>query len=165
MLECCRYLYIYASSVWAGVDALESRSNGRRASAQVPIVRCSRGSPVPCDGIGIGIGVTGRVLSLGEDSRKDAFVLATGGVFRLVPPSLCQPLQPTRGAGWVLSVVGFALLFALYLVWTTVFGGGGQIKRSCNECFREISCCNFYFWGTRKRSARKRKRARRAMNN
>ncbi|XP_066357538.1 HIPL1 protein-like isoform X1 [Miscanthus floridulus] len=96
-----RYRYVYASSVWAGVDALESRSNGRNASAQVPIVRCSRSSPVPCNGIGIGI--TGRVLSLGEDSSKDAFVLATRGVFRLVPPSLCgvtQPLpQPARGAG------------------------------------------------------------------
>ncbi|CAD6267471.1 unnamed protein product [Miscanthus lutarioriparius] len=96
----------------------------------------------------------------------DAFVLATRGVFRLVPPSLCgvtQPLpQPARGAGWVLSVLGYALLFALYLVWMTVFGGGGQIKRSCNECFREISCCTFYFWGTRKRSARitKKKRVR-----
>jgi hypothetical protein len=109
------------------------------------------------------------VLSLGEDSSKDAFVLATGGVFRLVPPSLCgvtQPLPHARGAGWVLSVLGFALLFALYLVWTTVFGGGGQIKRSCNECFREISCCNFYFWGTRKRSARitMKKRLRWTMN-
>ncbi|XP_066358714.1 HIPL1 protein-like isoform X2 [Miscanthus floridulus] len=161
-----RYLYIYASSVWAGVDALDSRSNRRRASAQVPIVRCSMSSPLPCNGIGIGI--TGRVLSLGEDSSKDAFVLAAGGVFRLVPPSLCgitRPLQPARGAGWVLSMVGFALLFALYLVWTTIFGSGGQIRGSCNECFREISCCNFYFWGTRKRSARKRKRARWAMNN
>jgi hypothetical protein len=123
---------------------------------------------VPCNGIGIGI--IGRVLSLGEDSSKDAFVLATGGVFRLVPPSLCgvtQPLpQHARGAGWVLSVLGFALLFALYLVWTTVFGGGGQIKGSCNECFREISCCNFYFWGTRKRSARitMKKRLRWTMN-
>ena len=118
---------------------------------------------MPCNGIGIGI--TGRVLSLGEDSSKDAFVLAAGGVFRLVPPSLCgitRPLQPARGAGWVLSVLGYALLFALYLVWMTVFGGGGQIKRSCNECFREISCCTFYFWGTHKRSARitKKKRLR-----
>ncbi|XP_066359709.1 HIPL1 protein-like isoform X2 [Miscanthus floridulus] len=159
-----RYLYVYASGVWAGVDALESRSNGSSASAQVPIVRCSRSSPVPCNGIGIGI--TGRVLSLGEDSSKDAFVLGTRGVFRLVPPSLCgvtQPLlQPARGAGWLLFVSGFALLLGFYMVWTTIFGGGGQIKKSCNECFREISCCTFYFWGTRKRSARitKKKRLR-----
>ena len=107
---------MFMPPVWTGVDALESRSNGRSASAQVPIVRCSRSSPVPCNGIGIGI--TGRVLSLGR----------TGGVFRLVPPSLCgvtQPLpQPARGAGWLLSVSGFALLFAVYKVWTTVFGGG-----------------------------------------
>ncbi|CAD6341457.1 unnamed protein product [Miscanthus lutarioriparius] len=164
-----RYLYVYASSVWAGVDALESRSSGRSASAQVPIVKCSRSSPVPCNGIGIGI--TGRVLSLGEDSSKDACRPRHQRRVRLVPPSLCgvtQPLpQPARGEGWVLSVLGYALLFALYLVWMTVFGGGGQIKRSCNECFREISCCTFYFWGTRKRSARitKKKEARWTMNN
>ena len=97
---------------------------------------------MPCNGIGIGI--TGRVLSLGEDSSKDAFVLAAGGVFRLVPPSLCGVTQPLPQPGWELSVLVFALLFALNLVWTTVFGGGGQISCS-NECFREISCCTFYF--------------------
>ncbi|KAJ1265862.1 hypothetical protein BS78_08G105900 [Paspalum vaginatum] len=78
-----RYVHIHASTVWTSLE-----SNGSYyASAQVPNVRCSRSSPLPCHGNGI-VGIAGRVLSLGEDSSKDAFVLATAGVFRAVQPGL-----------------------------------------------------------------------------
>ncbi|XP_062203059.1 HIPL1 protein-like [Phragmites australis] len=114
-----RYLYMYASGVWTG------QSN---SSTQMPRVRCSGSSPTPCR--------FGIVLSLGEDNSKDAFVLATGGVYRVVPPRLCgvppQPPQWPPATGWVLS-----LAFAFYLIYSSVCSaaGGGTIQKA------NIGCC------------------------
>ncbi|CAL4898666.1 unnamed protein product [Urochloa decumbens] len=136
-----RYLYIYASSVWTGVPPPESRSNGHYTSSKLSSISCSRSSPLPCRRGGI----SGRVLSLAEDNGKDAFFLTTGGVFRVVPPRMCdvpqQPQQWPPGTGWVISTMLLSMVFAVYVVWS-VLSGGGQIR--FNNRFGNIHLFSFY---------------------
>ncbi|XP_062203823.1 HIPL1 protein-like [Phragmites australis] len=141
-----RYLYTYGSVAWAAVETPEG--SGRHATTQIPNVRCSRSSPLPCHGAG---GISGRVVSFGEDTSKDAFILATDGVYRVVAPGLCggdppppQP-SPATGLAWVLSLGVFALAFAFCMVYSTVSVGGGElIATSCNGwcgCCGSVMCC------------------------
>ncbi|KAK3136766.1 hypothetical protein QOZ80_5BG0442160 [Eleusine coracana subsp. coracana] len=103
--------------------------------------------------------ITGRVLSMAEDNSKDIFILATGSVYRVVPPGLCnhvplhQQTQWPPGTGWVLSFGALAVAFAFYLIWSTIFGGqtislfnGFRLSFLLNFCIidnRTISANNF----------------------
>jgi hypothetical protein len=96
---------MYGGSAWAAEEA--PTSSGSYVSAQIPIIMCSGSSPAPCTGGGGGGGVHGRVVSFGEDNSNDAFVLATGGVYRVVAPSFCPARRSRSSAAsalpWLLS--------------------------------------------------------------
>ncbi|KAL6623583.1 hypothetical protein ACP70R_033462 [Stipagrostis hirtigluma subsp. patula] len=138
-----RYLYVYASGVWAGPAESSSSSIVHYTSGQIRTARCAA---VPCRG---GVGISGRVLSLGEGNSKDAIILATGGVYRVAPPGLCvaQPWRPPApapaGTGWILSFGVFGLALAFYMVWSAMCGGGQIAMSCCNGWFQ--NCCNGWF--------------------
>ncbi|KAL6623600.1 hypothetical protein ACP70R_033479 [Stipagrostis hirtigluma subsp. patula] len=131
-----RYLYMYGPTAWVADET--PAGSGRYAVARIAAVKCSRSTPMPCHG---GIGT--RILSMGEDSSNDAILLATDGVYRVVAPGLCggAPQPPQSAHGWLLSLLVFAVAFAFYLVYSTIFGGGGQILTRCNGCCRFIIMC------------------------
>lgn len=115
--------------MWAGMETPEG--SGRYASTRIPLAKCSRSSPMPCRGGAI----PGHILSFGEDNRKDAFVLATGGVYRVVRPSLCggyggaRPTVKPAVAGATVGSTNGGLLPAepslLWKTWLLPFGGIG----------------------------------------
>ncbi|CAL4905933.1 unnamed protein product [Urochloa decumbens] len=115
-----RYLYVYGSAAWAAKET--PASSGRYVPTRIPNLRCSRSSPVPCSDVG------GRVVSLVEGSyyTNDAFLLATDGVYRLVPPGLCDaatpappppPPQVSPGTYWLILALGSFLVFAVVLAY------------------------------------------------
>ncbi|KAJ1261071.1 hypothetical protein BS78_09G000100 [Paspalum vaginatum] len=103
-----RYLYMYGFSAWAA--AVEASRSYAAASVRVPAIRCSVSTPVPCRAGAI----DGRVLSFGEDSSKDAFILASGGVYRAVRPGLCNTAQQSVGADYTWLLILPFFLFGLY---------------------------------------------------
>lgn len=93
-----RYLYgdLYASAMWTGTENPES--SGNYTSTQIPF-SCSKDSPIPCDtAAGSSLPSLGYIYSFGEDNRKDIYVLASKGVYRVVRPSLCDYTCPTEKA-------------------------------------------------------------------
>ncbi|KAJ1265847.1 hypothetical protein BS78_08G105500 [Paspalum vaginatum] len=138
-----RYLYMYGVSAWAAVEV--PASSGRYVSTQIPDIRCS--PAVPC----IGVGVDGRrVVSFGEDNNNDAFLLATGAIYRVVAPGLCHhaaaPHRWSSGLPWLLSFGGSAVVFAFYQIYMRMFSGGqAAAGNGCITCFFDsivCSCCN-----------------------
>ncbi|KAL6622415.1 hypothetical protein ACP70R_032294 [Stipagrostis hirtigluma subsp. patula] len=127
-----RYLYMYNSTVWTAVES-PSGSGGYHI-ARIPNIMCSESTPIPCHR-----NIGERILSFGEDNNKDAILLATGGVYRVVAPGLCgnapPPPQPTHG--WLLPLLLFALVLIAVSV-CTILGGGGQIVA---HCCHYIMCC------------------------
>ncbi|VAH95514.1 unnamed protein product [Triticum turgidum subsp. durum] len=85
-----RYMYadLYASAMWTGSETPPSSAN--YTSTLTPF-SCSKNSPIPCESAGGGgpLPSLGYIFSFGEDNRKDVFVLASKGVYRVVRPSLC----------------------------------------------------------------------------
>ncbi|VAI01204.1 unnamed protein product [Triticum turgidum subsp. durum] len=86
-----RYIYadLYASAMWTGSET--PPSSGNYTSTLTPF-SCSKNSPIPCEsagGAGAALPSLGYIFSFGEDNRKDVFVLASKGVYRVVRPSLC----------------------------------------------------------------------------
>ncbi|KAF7052115.1 hypothetical protein CFC21_060260 [Triticum aestivum] len=88
-----RYIYadLYASAMWTGLET--PPSSGNYTSTLTPF-SCSKNSPIPCEsaggaGAGAALPSLGYIFSFGEDNRKDVFVLASKGVYRVVRPSLC----------------------------------------------------------------------------
>lgn len=84
------YLYadLYGSAIWA---AAESPANsGNFTSAMIPF-SCAHDSPIHCSSIpGNSSPALGYIYSFGEDNRKDIFILASSGVYRIVRPSRCN---------------------------------------------------------------------------
>ncbi|XP_041010853.1 HIPL1 protein-like [Juglans microcarpa x Juglans regia] len=84
------YLYadLYGSAIWA---AAESPANsGNFTSAMIPF-SCAHDSPIHCSSIpGNSLPALGYIYSFGEDNRKDIFILASSGVYRVVRPSHCN---------------------------------------------------------------------------
>ncbi|KAI4998573.1 hypothetical protein ZWY2020_053915 [Hordeum vulgare] len=84
-----RYIYadLYASAMWTGSEA--PPSSGNYTSTLTPF-SCSKNSPIPCETTDGGpLPSLGYIFSFGEDNRKDVFILASKGVYRVVRPSLC----------------------------------------------------------------------------
>ncbi|CAN6338576.1 unnamed protein product [Urochloa humidicola] len=151
-----RYLYIYASSLWA---ALETRSsNGMYQTTRISNIRCSGSGPVPCGG---GVGIAGSIVSLGQDNSRDALIITTGGIYRVIPPSLCaggaRPLAPPpppqkATSSWLVraaSILGSAATpFAIYLFYSCLCGGGGGSgggglqPTATNSCAVTFTCCS-----------------------
>lgn len=97
-----RYLYadLYGVAIWAGAEV--PVNSGNYTSTRMDF-DCSENSPIPCDRVaGSPLPDLGYVFSFGEDNRKDVFLLSSGGVYRIVPPSQCNytcPLENTTDAG------------------------------------------------------------------
>jgi len=85
-------VYIYNSSVWAAAKTPASNASGLHAypSARIPNIRCSETSPVPCGGKAI----AGSIVFLGQDSSMDVYIITTGSIYRVIPPSLCASGAP-----------------------------------------------------------------------
>ncbi|XP_077210154.1 HIPL1 protein-like [Tasmannia lanceolata] len=85
-----RYLYgdLYASALWAGTENPEN--SGNFSSTKIPF-SCCQNSPMPCNSIaGSPLPSLGYLFSFGEDNRNDVYLLASSGVYRVVPPSRCN---------------------------------------------------------------------------
>ncbi|XP_074592304.1 HIPL1 protein-like [Curcuma longa] len=97
-----RYLYadLYGVAIWAAAEV--PGNSGNYTSTRMDF-GCSENSPIPCDRVaGSALPELGYVFSFGEDNRKDVFLLSSGGVYRIVPPSRCNytcPLENTTDAG------------------------------------------------------------------
>ncbi|KAJ1294090.1 hypothetical protein BS78_01G119900 [Paspalum vaginatum] len=91
-----RYLYtdLYSSLMWTGTETPEG--SGNYTSAVIPL-SCSKSSPIACESTaGSTDPLLGYIFSFGEDSRRDIFVLASKGVYRVVRPSLCGYACPAE---------------------------------------------------------------------
>ncbi|KAL5544279.1 hypothetical protein UlMin_008063 [Ulmus minor] len=85
-----RYLYgdLYASAIWAGVENPEN--SGNYSSSKIPF-SCAANSPIKCESVpGSTLPGLGFVYSFSEDNKKDVFILASKGVYRVVRPSRCN---------------------------------------------------------------------------
>ncbi|GJM95435.1 hypothetical protein PR202_ga12171 [Eleusine coracana subsp. coracana] len=140
-----RYLYVYGFNVWAAVET--PMSSGRYASALISNIMCSEGTPLPCTGGGIG----GHVISWGEDNSKDGYILATDGVYKVLPPGLCggAPSRSSSGLAWRLSTVAGSLAILISIFWKLFMAK--QPVTNCNGWFgcctsNSVSCwcCNSY---------------------
>ncbi|XP_021679198.2 HIPL1 protein isoform X2 [Hevea brasiliensis] len=85
-----RYLYadLYAGAVWAATETPED--SGNFTTSKIPF-SCAKDSPIQCISVaGSNFPSLGYIFSFGEDNRKDIFVLASSGVYRVVRPSRCN---------------------------------------------------------------------------
>nr|XP_033515136.1 HIPL2 protein-like isoform X1 [Nicotiana tomentosiformis]XP_033515137.1 HIPL2 protein-like isoform X1 [Nicotiana tomentosiformis] len=85
-----RYLYIdlHPDGIWSGTENPENSRNFTSSKIQY---RCVQDSPIHCESIAEGImPAIGYVFSLGEDSRKDIYILTSTGVYRVARTSRCS---------------------------------------------------------------------------
>ncbi|XP_062114954.1 HIPL1 protein-like [Humulus lupulus] len=86
-----RYLFtdLYAGAIWAGTESPEN--SGNFTTATVPF-RCAYNSPIQCETLvaSVSHSVLGYVFSWGEDNKKDVYILASTGVYRVTRPSRCN---------------------------------------------------------------------------
>lgn len=82
------YADLYATSLWAGTENPED--SGNFTSSEIPF-SCAGDSPLQCSSVpGSSLPALGYIFSFGEDNRKDVFVLASSGVYRVVRSSRCN---------------------------------------------------------------------------
>nr|XP_027124423.1 HIPL1 protein-like [Coffea arabica] len=84
------YLYadLYAGALWAGIESPEN--SGNFTSNLIPFT-CAHDSPISCTFVpGSTLPALGYIYSFGEDNSKDVYILASSGVYRVVPPSRCK---------------------------------------------------------------------------
>ncbi|XP_043723593.1 HIPL1 protein-like [Telopea speciosissima] len=85
-----RYVYadLYAGAIWAGTES--PQNSGNFTSNQIPF-SCAHDSPIKCkSAAGSPLPALGYIFSFGEDNRKDVFLLASSGVYRVAHPSRCN---------------------------------------------------------------------------
>ncbi|KAG9152828.1 hypothetical protein Leryth_017655 [Lithospermum erythrorhizon] len=85
-----RYMFmdLYAGTMWLGTETPE---NSRNFTTSKNSVTCAQDTPLKCGTVaGDGTLELGYVLSLGEDNRKDIYILSTNGLYRIVRPSRCN---------------------------------------------------------------------------
>ncbi|KAF9607572.1 hypothetical protein IFM89_036934 [Coptis chinensis] len=79
-----RYIYadLYANYMWA---ADESPENSGKFTSNLITFGCARDSPIQCSSVaGSPLPSLGYIYSFGEDNRKDIYILASTGVYRIV---------------------------------------------------------------------------------
>lgn len=89
-----RYLYadLYAGALWAAMETPEN--SGNFTSSEIPF-SCATDSPIKCDSVqGSSLPSLNYIYSFGEDNRKDIYILAYNGVYRVVRPSRCSYTCP-----------------------------------------------------------------------
>ncbi|KAK6913193.1 Glucose/Sorbosone dehydrogenase, partial [Dillenia turbinata] len=85
-----RYVYadLYAGGIWAGTESPDD--SGNFTTVKLPI-SCASDSPIKCDlEAQSSRPALGYIFSFGEDNRKDVFILASSGVYRIARPSRCS---------------------------------------------------------------------------
>ncbi|KAI5558743.1 hypothetical protein BDE02_17G062300 [Populus trichocarpa] len=85
-----RYLFsdLYAGAIWAGTE--NPKDSGNFTSTKLP-VSCAHDTPIPCTtAAGSSFPSLGFIFSFGQDNRKDTFILASSGVYRIARPSRCS---------------------------------------------------------------------------
>nr|GMC56309.1 HIPL1 protein-like [Ipomoea batatas] len=85
-----RYLYadLYGGAIWAGSETPED--SGVFSPTLISFA-CSHDSPMNCSLVpGSSVPALGYIFSFGEDNNKDIYILASSGVYRVVPPSKCN---------------------------------------------------------------------------
>ncbi|KAK9060277.1 hypothetical protein SSX86_020981 [Deinandra increscens subsp. villosa] len=84
------YLYadLYATALWAAAET--PTNSGNFTSTSIPF-GCGRGSPLECNSVpNTNLAALGYIYSFGEDNKKDVYILASTGVYRVVQPSRCN---------------------------------------------------------------------------
>jgi hypothetical protein len=84
------YLYgdLYGGAIWAGFETPEN--SGNFSSRNVSFT-CAADSAISCNFVpGSSLPAVGYIFSFGEDNNKDVYILASTGVYRIVPPSRCN---------------------------------------------------------------------------
>lgn len=84
------YLYadLYANHVWAALESPES--SGNFTTADIPF-SCAPDSPIKCASVpNSSLPVLQYIFSFGQDNKKDVYILAQTGVYRVVQPSRCN---------------------------------------------------------------------------
>jgi hypothetical protein len=84
-----RYLYgdLYAGAIWAATE--DPENSGNFTNSKIPF-DCAHDSPIPCDSGPGSLPALGYIFSFGQDNKKDVYILASSGVYRVVPPSRCN---------------------------------------------------------------------------
>lgn len=86
-----RYLFadLYGGAIWAGTETPESSGV---FNTTLLSFGCSHDSPLNCTFVpgSSSVPALGYIFSFGEDGNKDVYVLASSGVYRVVPPSRCK---------------------------------------------------------------------------
>ncbi|KAH8483763.1 hypothetical protein H0E87_028251 [Populus deltoides] len=85
-----RYLFsdLYAGAIWAGTE--NPKNSGNFTSTKLPL-SCAHDTPIPCTtAAGSSFPSLGFIFSFGQDNRKDMFILASSGVYRIARPSRCS---------------------------------------------------------------------------
>ncbi|XP_057415289.1 HIPL1 protein-like isoform X2 [Lotus japonicus] len=85
-----RYLYadLYAGAMWAAIE--DPENSGDFSTSRIPF-SCPHDSPIQCGSVpGSSLPALGYIFSFGEDNSKDVYILASTGVYRVVPPSRCN---------------------------------------------------------------------------
>ncbi|GAB4839911.1 hipl1 protein [Ancistrocladus abbreviatus] len=88
------YLYgdLYASNIWAAVE--NPIDSGNFSTTELPF-SCAHDSPLQCSSVPDStLPALGYIFSFGQDNRKDVFILASNGVYRVVRPSRCNYTCP-----------------------------------------------------------------------
>ncbi|KAL3841017.1 hypothetical protein ACJIZ3_025608 [Penstemon smallii] len=84
------YLYadLYAGYMWSASETPEN--SGNFTTSNTPF-SCAMDSPIKCDMVpNSNIPALQLVFSFGEDNKKDIYILAQNGVYRVVRPSRCN---------------------------------------------------------------------------
>ncbi|XP_042519279.1 HIPL1 protein-like [Macadamia integrifolia] len=85
-----RYIYadVFAEAIWVGTENPEN--SGNFTSNQIAF-KCADDSPIQCNFIeGSSLLALGYINAFGQDNRKDVYIFATTGVYRIVRPSRCN---------------------------------------------------------------------------
>ncbi|KVI05593.1 Glucose/Sorbosone dehydrogenase [Cynara cardunculus var. scolymus] len=84
------YLYadLYATALWAAAET--PTNSGNFTTTSIPF-SCARDSPLECNSVpNTNLAALGYIYSFGEDNKKDVYILASTGVYRVVRPSRCN---------------------------------------------------------------------------
>ncbi|KAG5522361.1 hypothetical protein RHGRI_034518 [Rhododendron griersonianum] len=84
------YLYgdLYSSAIWAAAET--PITSGNFTTTSIPF-SCATDSPMACNSVpNSRLAALEYIFSFGEDNRKDVFILASSGVYRVVSPSRCN---------------------------------------------------------------------------
>lgn len=84
------YLYadLYATALWAAAET--PTNSGNFTSTSIPF-GCARDSPLECNSVpNTDLAALGYIYSFGEDNKRDVYILASTGVYRVVQPSRCN---------------------------------------------------------------------------